>query len=223
MTGRSLYSMSDADLHRPGWSAVSITVNRTCEGIVDPDLEERFVELLDHYRGQKGALVPLLQGAQAIFGYLPPEVMARVAEACDEPLSKALGVATFYSQFRLKPHAKNTIRCCHGTACHVSGAHAHIRGDREASGDRGGREHRRHDVHDRGGALCRRLRDGTGGDDQRSRLRQADPGQGRAGGQGLPGRSRSSRGGDEADGGNGAGGDYPDAAAARAACESEAS
>lgn len=89
---------------------------------MDREREKEFAELLDHYRGEKGALVPLLQGAQAIFGYLPPDVMARVAEACGEPLSKALGVATFYSQFRLKPHAKNTIRCCHGTACHVSGA-----------------------------------------------------------------------------------------------------
>lgn len=85
-------------------------------------LEEQFVELLEHYKGERGALVPLLQGAQAIFGYLPEEVMRRVAEASGEPLSKVLGVATFYSQFRLKPHAKNTIRCCHGTACHVSGA-----------------------------------------------------------------------------------------------------
>lgn len=85
-------------------------------------LEEQFSELLQHYKGERGALVPLLQGAQAIFGWLPNDVMARVAEAAGEPLSKALGVATFYSQFRLKPHAKNTIRCCHGTACHVSGA-----------------------------------------------------------------------------------------------------
>jgi NADH-quinone oxidoreductase subunit E len=84
--------------------------------------EEQFVELLEHYKGERGALVPLLQGAQAIFGYLPEEVMRRVAEASGEPLSKTLGVATFYSQFRLKPHAKNSIRCCHGTACHVSGA-----------------------------------------------------------------------------------------------------
>jgi NADH-quinone oxidoreductase subunit E len=84
--------------------------------------EEQFVALLDHNRGQRGALVPLLQGAQAIFGYLPEEVMRRVAEAAGEPLSKVLGVATFYSQFRLRPHAKNTVRCCHGTACHVSGA-----------------------------------------------------------------------------------------------------
>lgn len=89
---------------------------------IEPELEEQFRELLDHYEGQPGALVPLLQGAQAIFGYLPEEVMARVAETAGEPLSQALGVATFYSQFRLQPHAKNTIRCCHGTACHVSGA-----------------------------------------------------------------------------------------------------
>ena len=88
----------------------------------EPELEEQFQELLDHYKGQAGALVPLLQGAQAIFGYLPQEVMARVADTAGEPLSQALGVATFYSQFRLQPHAKNTIRCCHGTACHVSGA-----------------------------------------------------------------------------------------------------
>jgi len=86
------------------------------------ELEERFQELLDKYKGEPGALIPLLQGAQAIFGYLPQEVMARVAEAAGEPLSQALGVATFYSQFRLKPHARHTIRCCHGTACHVSGA-----------------------------------------------------------------------------------------------------
>ncbi len=89
---------------------------------VELELEEQFQELLDHYKGQPGALVPLLQGAQAVFGYLPEEVMARVAQAAGEPLSQALGVATFYSQFRLQPHAKNTIRCCHGTACHVSGA-----------------------------------------------------------------------------------------------------
>ena len=88
----------------------------------EQELEKQFVELLDHYRKQKGALVPLLQGAQAIFGYLPENVMRRVAEASGEPLSQAMGVATFYAQFRLKPHAKNTVRCCHGTACHVSGA-----------------------------------------------------------------------------------------------------
>jgi NADH-quinone oxidoreductase subunit E len=98
-----------------------MTINTTpsdTEEILNQQLEE----LLDHNRGDRGALVPLLQGAQAIYGYLPEPVMRRVAEAAGEPLSTVLGVATFYAQFRLHPHAKHTIRCCHGTACHVSGA-----------------------------------------------------------------------------------------------------
>lgn len=99
-----------------------MTTNATPGDVDQQGPEKQFVELLEHYRGEPGALVPLLQGAQAIFGYLPEDVMRRVAEAAGEPLSKALGVATFYAQFRLKPHAKHTIRCCHGTACHVSGA-----------------------------------------------------------------------------------------------------
>ena len=36
--------------------------------------------------------------------------------------AKVLGVATFYSQFRLKPVGKNLILLCKGTACHVNGA-----------------------------------------------------------------------------------------------------
>ena len=89
---------------------------------VDQELEDRFVVLLDTYAGQKGALIPLLQGAQTIFRYLPQPVMERVAAAAGEPLSKVLGVATFYAQFRLEPQARHAVRCCHGTACHVSGA-----------------------------------------------------------------------------------------------------
>jgi len=99
-----------------------MTTNTTSGETDRLDLEQQFIELLDHYRGERGVLVPLLQGAQAIFGYLPEPVMRRVAEAAGEPLSSALGVATFYAQFRLQPHALHTIRCCHGTACHVSGA-----------------------------------------------------------------------------------------------------
>jgi NADH-quinone oxidoreductase subunit E len=99
-----------------------MAIGPTGGDVSEQALQQEFSELLEHYRGERGALVPLLQGAQAIFGWLPKDVMARVAEAAGEPLSMVLGVATFYSQFRLKPHAKNTIRCCHGTACHVSGA-----------------------------------------------------------------------------------------------------
>lgn len=79
-------------------------------------------ELLEKYHGMKGALIPLLQGTQAAYGYLPKEAMIRLAEALGEPLSSVFGVATFYAQFRLVPRAKNVVRICHGTACHVSGS-----------------------------------------------------------------------------------------------------
>jgi NADH-quinone oxidoreductase subunit E len=79
-------------------------------------------DLLSKYRGQKGALIPLLQGTQAIYGFVPREAMAIIARELGEPLSQVFGVATFYAQFRLVPRAKNVVRVCHGTACHVSGA-----------------------------------------------------------------------------------------------------
>lgn len=79
-------------------------------------------ELLVTYRGQRGTLIPLLQGTQAAYGFVPREAMVRIAEALGEPLSQVYGVATFYAQFRLVPRGKNVVRICHGTACHVSGA-----------------------------------------------------------------------------------------------------
>lgn len=79
-------------------------------------------ELLAQYRGVKGALIPLLQGTQAAYGFLPKEAMIRISQTIGEPLSSIFGVATFYAQFRLIPRAKNVVRVCHGTACHVSGA-----------------------------------------------------------------------------------------------------
>lgn len=79
-------------------------------------------ELLLRYQGQKGSLIPLLQGTQAIYGFVPRGAMTRIAEFLGEPLSSVYGVATFYAQFRLVPRGKNVVRVCHGTACHVSGA-----------------------------------------------------------------------------------------------------
>ena len=69
-----------------------------------------------------GDIIPLLQQIQDAYGYLPREV---VLEACNRtglPASRVFGVATFYSQFHLKPRARHLVRCCRGTACHVKGA-----------------------------------------------------------------------------------------------------
>jgi len=78
-------------------------------------------KLIDKYRGSDGGLVPLLQEAQDQVGYLPREVLEQVAEGLKLSLAKVVGVATFYSQFHLKPRGKNIIRICMGTACHVRG------------------------------------------------------------------------------------------------------
>jgi len=78
-------------------------------------------ELLEHYRDYDGALIPVLQGAQEIYGYLPAEVMETIARELKIPFSEVFGVVTFYAQFHLKPRGRNIVRVCLGTACHVLG------------------------------------------------------------------------------------------------------
>jgi len=78
--------------------------------------------LIEKYKNYKGNMIPLLQGAQAIYGYLPKEVFVKLSEHTGIKLSDMYGVATFYAQFRLKPVGKNIIKVCHGTACHVQNA-----------------------------------------------------------------------------------------------------
>ena len=93
------------------------------ESLKEKDLA-RLDELLDEMAGQKGTLIPILQRAQDIFGYLPREVLIRIAEKTGVHISKVYGVVTFYAQFHLEPRGKNIIRSCQGTACHVRGAKA---------------------------------------------------------------------------------------------------
>jgi NADH-quinone oxidoreductase subunit E len=77
-----------------------------------------------HYAGQEGRLIPLLQRAQETDGYITRERIAEIHKDCGIPVAQIYGVATFYAQFRLHPIGKNLIKICHGTACHVSGANA---------------------------------------------------------------------------------------------------
>jgi NADH-quinone oxidoreductase E subunit len=84
--------------------------------------DRRLAQVLGKYRGAKGALIPVLQEVQEALGFLSKETIARIAEGLSIPVSQVYGVATFYTQFRLKPAGKHLIRVCHGTACHVGGA-----------------------------------------------------------------------------------------------------
>src|SRR6056297_1283315 len=80
--------------------------------------------LLEKYKDKKGSLIPILQGAQNLYGYLPQESFFKIAEVTGIELSEMYGVATFYTQFRLNPVGKYIIKVCHGTACHVQNATA---------------------------------------------------------------------------------------------------
>jgi len=80
--------------------------------------------LILKYKGKKGNLIPILQGVQNLFGYIPKEAFEKIAAETDLDLSEMYGVATFYAQFRLHPVGKHIIKVCHGTACHVQNANA---------------------------------------------------------------------------------------------------
>lgn len=79
-------------------------------------------DLINNYRNKKGNVIPLLQGTQEIFGFLPREAFQKLSEETGLKLSDLYGVATFYAQFRLSPVGKHIIKVCHGTACHVQAA-----------------------------------------------------------------------------------------------------
>ncbi len=95
---------------------------------------EALAELLAKYRGTKGSVIPVLQQAQAIFGYLPQDVLVEIAEKLEVPISQIYGVVTFYAQFHLEPRGENIIKSCQGTACHVRGAKAVLAAVRQKLG-----------------------------------------------------------------------------------------
>lgn len=79
-------------------------------------------DVLDKYADADGNLITILQHTQDIYGYLPTDVLYHIAERIGSTPAKVMGVATFYSQFRLKPVGKYLIMLCQGTACHVNGS-----------------------------------------------------------------------------------------------------
>jgi NADH-quinone oxidoreductase subunit E len=87
----------------------------------EPDVAQDLKEILSRYSGDSSELIPILQEAQEKFGYLPAEVMQRVAKFLHLTDNMVYGVATFYAQFSFTPTGRNKITVCRGTACHVRG------------------------------------------------------------------------------------------------------
>ena len=84
--------------------------------------EAELLKVIAAHKDDKGALMPVLQQAQGIYGYLPIEVQTIISKEMDIPLEKIYGVVTFYSQFSLNPKGKYQISVCLGTACYVKGS-----------------------------------------------------------------------------------------------------
>jgi NADH-quinone oxidoreductase subunit E len=96
-------------------------VQKPIEDPIDLNLIDGIIK---KYKDKKGNLIPILQAAQNIYGYIPRSVFIRISEDTGLKLSDLYGVATFYAQFRLKPVGKHIIKVCHGTACHVQNANS---------------------------------------------------------------------------------------------------
>ena len=87
-----------------------------------PEQEKELLKVIEEKKNDKGALMPILQKAQEIYGYLPIEVQAIISDNTGIPLEKIYGVVTFYAQFSLYPKGGYTISVCLGTACYVKGS-----------------------------------------------------------------------------------------------------
>ena len=84
--------------------------------------EEKLLAMIAEHKGMKGAMMPILQKAQDIYGYLPIEVQKIIARETGTPLEEIFGIVTFYAQFKLNPNGKYAISVCLGTACYVKGS-----------------------------------------------------------------------------------------------------
>ncbi len=88
--------------------------------LVQPSVDISLMDsLIAKYKYKQGNLIPLLQGTQELFGFIPREAFLKLHNDTGLSLSELYGVATFYAQFRLTPSGKHMIKMCHGTACHV--------------------------------------------------------------------------------------------------------
>jgi NADH-quinone oxidoreductase subunit E len=91
------------------------------ENATEEEIMERFAGVLDSYLDTPGALVPVLQIAQNMFGYLPETVLKTISLKLNKPYSEVAGVVSFYSFFSTVPRGKYLVRVCLGTACYVRG------------------------------------------------------------------------------------------------------
>lgn len=89
-----------------------------------PEQEAQLMATIEEMQDTPGALMPIMQAAQEIYGYLPIEVQQMISDKLNVPIEKVYGVATFYAQFALAPKGEHEVSVCLGTACYVKGSQA---------------------------------------------------------------------------------------------------
>ena len=87
-----------------------------------PEQEAALLKVIEKHVGEKGSMMPILQEAQDIYGYLPYEVQKIIADKTGVSLEEIFGIVSFYAQFKLNPDGKYAIAVCLGTACYVKGS-----------------------------------------------------------------------------------------------------
>lgn len=92
------------------------------------DAEKRTSGICGKFSEDRGNTVAILQEVQGAFGYLPEDVLERIAGCLEIPASRLFGVATFYGGFYFTPRGRNVITACSGSACHVKGSEKIING-----------------------------------------------------------------------------------------------
>lgn len=92
-----------------------------CQESSEEELLARLDDVLKEYSSVSGSLIPVLQIAQAMFGYLPETALRKIALTLGKPYSEVAGVVSFYSFFTTVPRGKHLVRVCLGTACYVRG------------------------------------------------------------------------------------------------------
>jgi formate dehydrogenase subunit gamma len=84
----------------------------------------RAAELIEQYRFQAGACLPILHALQEEFGHVPAEAVPLVAEALNLSRAEVHGVVSFYHDFRKTAPGRHVLRLCRAEACQSVGADA---------------------------------------------------------------------------------------------------
>ena len=95
-------------------------------------------DVFEKYQGQKAAIIPILQKAQTIYGYVPPQVLDLIARRLGVSIGKVYGVATFYAFLSVKPRGKHVIRICKSVPCYLRDAPMIVESVEKALGIRPG-------------------------------------------------------------------------------------